>query len=150
MNKWQIICPVTAMVVVVAVLLMRQARLDHEYYIMAQTRMIGEELCRSGNSLRLVMVPPALSNWVIGRAGVLDVLSGDERPPVGNSTACTRLVLSNASGSRIAIRLRQDANPEQFYVLGFWTTRESDVPANHRQSARSETNQTPTPGGSGR
>jgi hypothetical protein len=129
MNKWQIICPLAALALVSIpgiVALVRQGPSGHRYYVTAQTRMIGEELCRSTNSTRLVRMPPALrdrlSRFLGSRTGVAGVLLGDEQPPLGDGTACSRLVLSNASNIRLTVRLRQEPGPEHFYVLGFWTT----------------------------
>jgi|SRR5580765_6771597 len=129
MNKWQIICPLAALTLVsipAIVALVRQGPREHRHYITAQTRMVGEELCRSTNSTRLVRMPRALrdglSHFFGSRTGVASVLLGDERAPLGDGTACSRLVLSNASRIRFTVRLRQEPGREHFYVLGFWTT----------------------------
>lgn len=129
MNKWQIICPLAALALVsvpAAIGLLRQPTLAHRGYVKGQTHTIGLDLCRSTNSARLVRMPPALrdrlSHFLRSPAGVAGVSLGDEPAPLGDGTACSRLVLSNASGARFTVRLRQEPGPEHFYVLGFWTT----------------------------
>jgi hypothetical protein len=125
MNKWQIICPVVAIVLVAFFGGTWQGRREARYYVLAQTRMIGEELSRGTNSPRLGALDPALqarlSGFLTPQRGVAEVLLGDQRAPLGDGTACSLLVLSNGVGARLGIRLYQDAGPERFHVLGYWT-----------------------------
>ncbi len=153
MNKWQIICPVAAMVVLAVILFSRQARREARYYITTQTEMVGQELIRSTNSPRLAENGPGLqdrlSRFLVVPSGVANVMLGDEPPPLGDGTACSRLILSNAAGARLGIRLRQDAKADTFHVLGFWTITEPDGAANRGQPVGSGTNRTSAPAGPG-
>jgi hypothetical protein len=125
MNKWQIICPVVAIAVVAIFALGGQGRREHRYYVLEQTRMIGEELSRGTNSPRLAALGPALqarlSEFLTPQSGVAEVVLGDQSAPLGDGAACSRLVLSNSIGERLGIRLQQDAGPERFHILGYWT-----------------------------
>lgn len=116
--------------------------------------MIGQELIATTNSARLVHIGSGLygrlATFLTSPAGVADVLLGDEASPIGDGRACSRLVVSNASGVRLGIRLRQDSEPERFHILGFWTITEPDGPANRSQPIRAETNQTSVAAGSDR
>ena len=113
--------------------LARQARRDARYYTSAQTRMIGQELVSTTNSPRLVAVGPALQSRLAGfpasPSGVAEVLLGDEPTPIGDGTACSRLVLSNAAGERLGIRFSQ-SGPEKFHALGFWIPTEPSAVSN--------------------
>lgn len=141
------------MAVVAAVLFSGQARRNIRYYITAQTTMVGEELVRSTNSSRLAEIGPALQNrlsrFLAAPSGVADVMLGDERPPIGDGTACSRLVLSNAVGARLGIRMRQDPKADRFHVVGFWTITEPGGAANRGQPVGSETNRTSAAAGPG-
>ena len=133
MNKWQIICPVVAMALVTVFGLAGQARRNARYYTSAQTEMIGQELVSATNSPRLVAVGPDLQNrlarFLASPGGVAKVLLGDEPSPIGDGTACSRLVLSNAVGGRLGIRLGP-AGREKFQALGFWTLTEPGAAPN--------------------
>lgn len=86
MNKWQIICPLTALGIAVGVFAMISGSRHHRYYIQAQTRMIGEDLCQRTNSARLVSIDVRLQQRLkaLFRAmvGVAEVRLGD-KPAVG-------------------------------------------------------------------
>ncbi len=150
MNKWQIICPLVAMAIVGVVFAIVSGSNHHRYYVYAQSRMIGEELVATTNSARLVHIGSGLqkrlSEFLVSPAGVAEVLLGDEPSPIGDGAACSRVIVSNAVGGRLGIRLRQDAKPERFHVLGFWTITE-DGAANGGQPIRSEKNSTPSAAG---
>ncbi len=154
MNKWQIICPLVAIAIVAVVFAMVSGRNHRRYYVYAQTRMIGQELIAATNSTRLVQIGSGLqkrlSEFLVSPVGVVEVELGDEPSPIGDGTACSRVIVSNATGGRLGIRLRQDVEPERFHVLGFWTITERDGPANGSQPIRSETNRTSPAAGSRR
>jgi hypothetical protein len=153
-NKWQIICPVVSIGIVAVVFAMISGRSHHRYFIYAHSRMVGEELAATTNSPHLVQIGPGLqkrlSDFLVLPAGLSDVLIGDEPSPIGDGSACSRVVLSNATGGRLGIRLRQDVEPERFQVLGFWTITEPDGAANRSQPIRIETNRTSAAAGSDR
>jgi hypothetical protein len=127
-NKWQIICPLAPIVIAVVVFARVWSLNHYRYYVSAQTRMIGEELIATTNSTRLLKIGPGLkqrmSEFMAVPPGIAEIMHGDERSPIGDGTACSRLILSNATGGRLGIRLRQDSKPERFHVLGFWTIAE--------------------------
>jgi hypothetical protein len=135
MNKWQIICPLVAIALVVIVFTAIRGRAHRAYYIQAHTRMIGEDLIARTNSSHLVQIGPGLrkrlSDFLAFPSGVADVQLGDEPSPIGGGAACSRLVVSNVTGGRLGIRFRQDSAPERFHVLGFWTITEP-VSGGHR------------------
>ena len=134
MNKWQIICPLVAIFLVAAVFSVISGRNHQRYYVYAHTRMIGEELLTSTNSAYLVQVgddlEKRLSEFLVASAGVAEVELGDEPSPIGDGTACSRMIVSNAAGGRLGIRLRQDADPERFHVVSFWTITEPGTGGN--------------------
>jgi hypothetical protein len=125
MNKWQIIFPVAAMVVVAGVLAVMSGRKHHHADVIARTQMIGQDLIAKTNSPHLLRMSPLvqkrLAEFLQSKAGVAEVKLGDEPAPIGDGTASSRLILSNAAGVRLGIRLEQDSEPERFYFLGFWT-----------------------------
>ncbi len=125
MNKWQIICPLAAFAIVAVVFAMVSGSKHHRYYVQAQTHMLGQELIATTNSSRLGRLDSGLqkrlSEFLASPAHVAAVLLGDEPSPIGDGVASSRLILSNAAGERLAIRLRQGSGPEKFYVLNFWT-----------------------------
>jgi len=153
-NKWQIICPLVAIAIAVMVFAVVSGSKHHRYYVYAQTRMIGQDLIATTNSARLAQIGPnlqkRLSEFLSSPAGVAEVVLGDEPSPIGDGAACSRLIVSNATGVRLGIRLRQDSEPERFHVLGFWTITEQDGAANGSQPIRSETNPTSSAAGSRR
>jgi hypothetical protein len=153
MNKWQIICPVAAMALVAVLGLAGQARRNARYNTTAQTEMIGQDLIRATNSPRLSASDSALQNrlaaFLASPSGVAEVRLGDEPPPIGDGTACSRLVLSNSAGDRLGIRFRQ-AGPGDFHALSFWTLTEPNGPATGSQPVRSGATQPSGAAGSGR
>ena len=135
-NKWQIICPVVALAIVALVFAVIGGRVRHRYYLYAQTDIIGEELCTTTNSPRLAQIGPELqkrlADFLSSPSGVAEVQLDDVSSPIGDGSACSRLILSNAVEERIGIRLRQDSEPERFHVLGYWTVIEPGTAANPR------------------
>jgi hypothetical protein len=136
-NKWQIICLLVAIAIVGVVFALVSGSRHNRYHVYAQARMIGEELSTTTNSSRLVQLGPGLrqrlSDFLISPSGLAEVQLGDEPPPIGDGSACSRVILSNAVGGRVGIRLRQDSQPERFHVLGYWTITEPDGAANRSQ-----------------
>lgn len=61
MNKWQIICPVAAMVIVLVAILTLNGlpgSRDYRYFITVRTGDIGRELIAATNSPRLAEIDP--------------------------------------------------------------------------------------------
>ncbi len=131
-NKRQIICPVVAISLGGVVLALVNGRSHHRYHVYAQTRMIGEELSTTTNSPRLVRIgaelQKQLADLLASPSAVAEVQLGDEPSPIGDGSACSRLILSNAVGRRIGIRLRQDSEAARFNVLDYWTVTEQGAP----------------------
>ncbi len=128
MNKWQIICPVVAMLVFGSVLGILALRGPHRGYINVASHSIGNDLIMSTNSPQLVHIGPdlqaRLSALLSARTYVAGVLMGDDLAPYGDGTACSRLMLTNEIGGRLLIRLRPAKEPGKFHVLGFRTVAE--------------------------
>ena len=80
---------------------------------------------KTTNSPQLVRIGPGLEGRLASllntNAGVSQVLLGDEPSPIGNGKAACRLILTNASGDCMGIRLRADEG--KFHVLGFYSLR---------------------------
>ncbi|HYG35351.1 MAG TPA: hypothetical protein VEC99_11230 [Clostridia bacterium] len=133
---------------------MISGRNHHRYFVYAHSRMVGEELAATTNSPHLVQIGSSLqkrlSEFLLPPAKLSLVLIGDEPPPIGDGAACSRVVLSNAAGKRLGIRLRQDTEPEKFHILGFWSIIEPGGSANRSQPVDSETNRTSSAAGSAR
>jgi hypothetical protein len=125
MNKWQIICPVAVIILAVMFLLMRHHQPEQPTDVLAQTQMIGQDLASTTNSSRLSRITPILrqrlSDLLSSPSSVAEAVLGDEPAPVGDGNACSHLVLSNAAGARIGIRLAPEPGSDKFYVLGFRT-----------------------------
>ncbi len=123
MNKWQIICPVVALVLAAMVIAVITGRGHHRAFISAASHAVGHDLIASTNSARLVRIGPDLQSRLSSLLGaptrVSTVLFGDEPSPFGDGRACSRVVLTNDSGQGLLIRLRQADSPDTFHVLGF-------------------------------
>jgi hypothetical protein len=127
-NKWQLIGPL-ALALIGGLFFVSVQGLDHHrYYIRTQTRMIGTELIATTNSTRLVHIGTDLRQQLVtllsSPVGFDDVLLGDEPAPIGNGSAECRLILTNAVGARLGMRLRPADALEKFEVLGFWSVRD--------------------------
>jgi hypothetical protein len=122
MNKWQIICPVAALVVAAMVIGVVAKRSQHRSVISMASRSLGSELIAATNSPHLVRMSPylraRLEQLLSSPTHVASVLPGDEAPPIGDGSACSRLVLTNNAGQRLLLRLREAAGG-RFEVVGF-------------------------------
>ena len=123
-----------AALVAAAVFALLSGRSHHRYFVHAHSRMVGEELAATTNSPHLVQVGPGLqkqlSEFMASPARLSEVLLGDEPSPLGDGSASSRVVLSNAAGARLGVRLRQDKTPGKFHAVGFWTVAGSGVTTN--------------------
>jgi hypothetical protein len=123
MNKWQIICPIAALLVVGMVMAVVATRTQHRGIIIAASSSIGHDLITATNSSHLVRVNPFLRSRLSHLLGspthVAAVLPGDTPAPAGDGQACSRLVLTNNAGQRLLIRLRQAGGSGMFDVVGF-------------------------------
>ena len=129
MNKWQIICPLVAMLLALLVFGVIQGSKEHRYFIRGATASIGNDLITDTNSSALVPRPrddgisihlqKRLSDLHSSPLYIAAVLLGDEPRPTGDGSACSRLVLTNEAGDGILIRLGQAKTIGKFEVLGY-------------------------------
>src|SRR5258705_13718669 len=102
MNKWQIICPLVALLITALTFRIIQARGEHRNFITAASYTIGGDLIARTNSSHLVHIGPHLQSLLSELIGApthaLNVLLGDEPWPFGNGTDCGRLWLTNDLG----------------------------------------------------
>jgi hypothetical protein len=121
MNKWQIICPVAALLVGGMIALIVAAKGQHRTVITGASLSIANDLITTTNSTRLVRVSPYLTAQLSRLLGspthLATVLLGDE--PSGGGMACSRLLLTNSTGQRLVIRLREAGGSGMFEVVGF-------------------------------
>jgi hypothetical protein len=98
----------------------------------ARTYQIGQDLISHANSTFLAGLPPGLagqlSNLLKSPTRIAAVLSGDEPPPVGDGSACSRLILTNQLAKGLELRLCPASTPDKFRVLGYWPTSSSPAP----------------------
>jgi hypothetical protein len=82
MNKWQIICPVAAMLIAALVFGIIAVRGQHRGFISVASRSIGGDLIASTNSSHLVRIGPNLqahlAELLSARTHIAAVLLGDE------------------------------------------------------------------------
>jgi hypothetical protein len=134
MNKWQIICPVAALLVAGMVAGIIVVRDQHRGVIIAASRSLGSDLVAATNSSRLVRLSPhlraQLGELLASPTRVSSVLAGDVPPPAGDGSACSRVILTNAAGRQLLIRLR-DEGAGRFEVVGFRNLAEEGGVARH-------------------
>lgn len=110
------------MAIAVVIIAWGQGSAHSRYYLTSQGRQIGLDLLKTTNSPQLVRMGVGLegrlSSMFITNAGVAQVLLGDASSPIGNGKASCRLILTNASGDSLGIRLRADSG--KFHVLGYY------------------------------
>ncbi len=123
MNKWQIICPIVALLVGGIIAVNVAARSHRRGVVIAASSSLGHDLITGTNSARLVRVSPFLRAKLAQLLGsptqVATVLAGDLPRPDGDGSACSRLVLTNNAGQCLLIRLRQADRSGRFEVVGF-------------------------------
>jgi hypothetical protein len=153
-NRWQIICPLAALAVFLMAVAMIAGHRNRGYYLHAQAWNIGKDLIASTNSELLVQMDSGLarrlSSFLSLSSAVAEVKLGDEPPPIGDGTASTRLILSNAHGERLGIRLCQDSVPEKFRVVGSWSIAEPVGALKRSEPRLPEANRGTSQAGSGR
>lgn len=128
MNKWQLICPVAAVVLVLLLaspIYVRRVRMQRRDAITWGAICAGRDLQLQTNSTLLVSMPPrleqALKEFLTTPSAYLDTIRfGDEPPPIGDGTATHRVYIRNFKEDSIALRLRYEPKLKKFHVLGFW------------------------------
>ena len=124
MNKRQVI---TAAVVIGLVLIAGvyvHGQRQRTQFISMMARKIGQDLLTTTNSVHLDRVGTGLRGQLISllrsRTQVAEVRMGDAPQPLGDGQAHCQLVLTNAAGKGVVIRLQQTPVPEKFHVVGFY------------------------------
>ncbi len=119
-----------------------------QYAMFVVSMSAGTDLVHTNYSRSLTGVTPELQadlNQILASPTRCIVRSGDERPPLGDGHAYTRLVLTNKAGQALTLRLRPEYGPGheflKFRVLGYWKT-EPGGAANRNRPLGSETNGT--------
>jgi hypothetical protein len=129
MNKWQIICPLAAILAALLIVGTIQGRNEHRFFISSATTSIGDDLIARTNSPALVARPDddlillhlqkRLSELHSSPLHIAAVLLGDEPRPAGDGSACSRLVLTNEVADGVLLRLGQGKTAGTFEVLGY-------------------------------
>jgi hypothetical protein len=124
MNNWKIIGPVVAIALAVAALAIGFKQWGYHRHVSDGTRDIGQDLITHANSSRLANLPlgfaPQLSTLLASPTQISAVLMGDDPAPLGDGSACSRLILTNQSARGIHLRLGQTQDPEKFRIIGYW------------------------------
>jgi hypothetical protein len=111
---------------IAAVITMKHRLGASDQMVMSQTYQIGQDLIAKANSPHLAGLPPGLSGQLSKLLGsptqVSTVLLGDEPPPVGDGSACSRLILTNQQAKGLELRLCAAQNPGKLRVMGYWPT----------------------------
>ncbi len=154
MNKWQIICPLAAMGLVVLTLGVIHERSEQRRFMLVATSSVAWDLVHMTNSELLATIEPklhaSLSELLASTGFVAQVLLGDDQQPSGGGKACSRFTLTNRLGYTLAVRLGRDPDPKAFRILSYKVTTEPDGAAKRSQPVRAGTNRTSAAAGSGR
>lgn len=128
MNKWQLICPLTVLLLGISILAVVQGRKNYHAFVLSHGMMIGNELIATTNSSHAAHVgerlKKRLAEFLASPAKVKEVTLGDS--PVGDGTATACITLENQKSARLGIRLKQSDKMDKFDVLGFWTIAEGE------------------------
>ncbi len=143
------------LVVVAGAWFIARANQERRYVMLVVSMSVGADLVHTNYSRSLTGVTPELQadlNRVLASPTRCIVRSGDERPPLGDGQAYTRLLLTNEAGQVLTLRLRPEYGPDhqfqKFRVLGYWKT-EPDGAANRGRPVDSQTNRTSATAGPG-
>jgi len=124
MNNLKVLAPVAAVVLGVALFAILYKRNSDARLISERSRDIGQDLISHTNSTRLASSPLGFTAQLSALLGsptrIAAVLIGDEPAPLGDGTACSRLILTNESARGIQLRLGKTTDPEKFLILGYW------------------------------
>ena len=124
MNNWKVLAPVAVIALAASLFAITHKQKSDNRLISERSRDIGQDLISRTNSSRLTSSPlgftPQLSALLGSPTRVAAVLIGDDPAPLGDGTACSRLILTNESARGIQLRLGQTADPEKFRILGYW------------------------------
>lgn len=114
---------------IAAVITMKNRLGASDQMVTSRTYQIGQDLIAKANSPQLAGMPPGLAGQLSNLLGspthVSAVLLGDEPPPVGDGSACSRLILTNQRAKGLELRLCSAQDPSKFRVMGYWPTSSS-------------------------
>jgi hypothetical protein len=154
MNKWQIICPLITIALVVLTFGLIQEYNERRGFLFAATSSIAWDLVHTTNSEHLAAMEPELrarlSEFLASTGHVAAIALGDESPPIEAGKACSRFVLTNGLGEGLRMLLGHDQDPRLFRIVSYSSMTEPDRAANPSQPGRSKTNLTSSAAGSGR
>src|SRR5262245_25113771 len=105
----------TILVVVVAgAWFFARAKQERQYAMLALSMTVGADLVHTNYSRSLSGATPELQadlNRILASPTRCIVRDGDERPPLGDGRAYTRLLLTNEAGQGLTLRLRPENGP---------------------------------------
>jgi hypothetical protein len=124
---------IVAILAAVAAILAIQHRVaESNRSVISRTYQIGQDLIAHARSPQLSGLPPGLAgqlgNLLNSPTHIAAVLLGDEPPPVGDGSACSRLILTNQMAKGLELRLCPATVPGQFRVMGYWPVSSNPVP----------------------
>ena len=145
MNKGRIFwlsLTVGILVAIVGFSIMSAGSRAHRYAITVHTISVGRNLIDMTNSTSLVDAVPGfradLAALLTSSTRIESVLSGDEAPPLGDGSACSRLILKNDRGQALSLRLHEEAESGRFRLLGYRKITEPQHGADPIQPIRSQ------------
>jgi hypothetical protein len=132
MNKTQLACLVVAIVTVLLVGVVMQARSHLHLYLMGSGRMIGEELIATTNSTKVVHLeqglPSRLGELLSSPTRVDAVWTGDAFKESARADVC--VALSNQDELSLGLRIKRANKSNSFHILGYWTIAEGSAEPN--------------------
>jgi hypothetical protein len=141
--------------VVAIALFTARAKRERRDLTLALSLSVGTDLVHSTTSKALTGVTAELQSdikQIQASPAQAIIQAGDDDPPLGDGSASARMLLTNAIGQTLTLRLRLESEPgtglRNFRVLGYRKT-EPGGAANRGQPIGSETNRMPAASGPG-
>ena len=135
MNKGRLIAAavvVTILAAAAGILALKHGDAESKRSVVSRTYQIGQDLIAHTHSPQLSGLPPGLggqlANLLNSPTHIAAVLLGDEPPPVGDGSACSRLILTNQMAKGLELRLCPATVPGQFRVMGYWPVSTNPAP----------------------
>ena len=124
MSNWKVLGPIAIVALTAALFVITYKQRSNHGLIAERSRALGQDLVTRTNSTRLASSPMGFTSQLSALLGspthIAAVLIGDDPAPLGDGSACSRLILTNENARGIQLRLGQTADPEKFYILGYW------------------------------